>query len=778
MKELITGLIVLIATLVNTASAEEQLTATIIGSGSPEYNENRASASVLISAGETQILVDMGNGTQANLHKLGVEVRDLSSLFFTHHHLDHNEEFVPIFIRALMGKNNFTIIGPPDTVKFTEENLDLYEEDISYRLGKTQRTLADRQEAFSVRDIQGGESFSVGGIDVTTIQVPHTIHTIAYRFDYNGQSVVITGDLTYSEELPTLAKNADFMIIDSGGMEMNGGRVKNRYSEKSSHDKEAQNTKKDKNSRVRAHLDLADSSLLAKKSNVKNLVYTHFNSGLVDTEASLKEIRKNYSGNVIFGEDLLEIKKIDNSEKSPQNVSSEQDRQSYQIVDTGQKKFYSNDEVISESVDGSDFFGQDASYIINDPSYTDNNDGSITDNITGLMWQKELGDKLSYEDALLKVKSFELAGYTDWRIATIKELYSLIQFTGAVKGEKAITPFIDTKYFSQPLGDASKGEREIDAQVWSSTEYVGKTMKNDETVFGVNFVDGRIKGYPKYDPRTHQPNKMYFRFVRDNKNYGKNSFVDNGNGTISDSATGLMWQQADSGEGLNWQDSLQYAENLNLGGYSDWRVPNAKELQSIVDYTRSTETSGSAAIDPIFQTSSIENEADEKDYPYYWSSTTHLDGPTPETNAVYIAFGKALGEMHGSIMDVHGAGAQRSDPKTGEAMSRGPQGDMIRVKNYVRSVRGGVINSATSRTTENISKYSVSGEEENNGGTEIPLSSNNNKFIKRLDKNGDGKISSSEFKKGEKRFKHFDKNNDGYITVDEAPTGPPQGGRM
>jgi ribonuclease BN (tRNA processing enzyme) len=768
MRDIIAGLFLLSAILTSSVKAEEQLTATIIGSGSPIYNENRASASVLVSAGDTHILVDMGNGTQANLNKLGIEVRDLSSLLFTHHHLDHNEEFVPIFIRSLLGRNNFTIIGPPNTVKLTEANLALYEEDISYRLGKTQRTLVDRQKAFDVRDIQGGESFSIGNISVRTIEVPHTIHTIAYRFDYNGQSIVVTGDLTYSETLPSFAKNVDFMIIDSGGMVMTGGRSKDRNTKKSSGGSEKG---KNKNSRTRAHLDLADSSSMAKQAKVKNLVYTHFNASVVDTDASLKEIRKNYAGNVIFAEDLMVLKKADNNQSSTTLNSP----LPYPIVDTGQKTFYSNDGGISLPTEGEDFFGQDGSYIINEPSYTDNHDGTITDNVTGLMWQKELGDKLSYTEALDSIQGFELAGHADWRIATLKELYSLIQFTGKVKGEKAITPFIDTKYFDQPLGDTGQGEREIDAQVWSSTEYVAKTMKNDETIFGVNFVDGRIKGYPKYNPRTGTPNKMYFRFVRDNNAYGKNSFVDNGDGTITDTATGLMWQQADSNEGLNWQSSLEYAENLNLGGHNDWRLPNAKELQSIVDYTRSPTTSGSAAIDPIFQASSIKNEANEKDYPYYWSSTTHLDGPVPEKNAVYIAFGKALGEMRGSIMDVHGAGSQRSDPKTGEPMSRGPQGDMIRVKNYVRSVRGGAIQAPTTASIEDINQYSVGDKQEPLiTNKKQPSSSGNNKFINRLDKNGDGKVSSSEFKAGANRFKHIDKNNDGYITVDEAPTGPPK----
>ncbi len=307
MKNLLIGLIVLGVAMVSSASAKEQLTATIIGSGSPKHDENRASASVLVSVGNTRVLVDTGNGTQANLYKLGIDVRELSGLLFTHHHLDHNEEFVPLFIRSLLGRNNFTIIGPPNTEKLTKANLDLYAEDISYRLGKTERTLADRQQAFEVKDIQGGESFTVGDIRVSTIKVPHTIHTIAYRFDYDGQSIVITGDLTYSKDLPKLAKDADFMIIDSGGMIMTDGRGKKRNRKGSSQEEGSGENRK--RSRVRAHLNLIDSGTLARQAGVKNLVYTHFVSGEIDKDASLKEIRKNYDGNVIFAEDLMEVKK-------------------------------------------------------------------------------------------------------------------------------------------------------------------------------------------------------------------------------------------------------------------------------------------------------------------------------------------------------------------------------------------------------------------------------------------------------------------------------------
>lgn len=364
----------------------------------------------------------------------------------------------------------------------------------------------------------------------------------------------------------------------------------------------------------------------------------------------------------------------------------------YTIVDTDVISFYDDSSIITAPLVGEPFYGQDANYSGNKASYTNNNDETITDNVTGLMWEQDMGDKITFEDAFLKAENSTLGGYNDWRVPTLKELYSLILFTGQVKGEVAIKMFIDTNFFNQPLGDTSIGEREIDAQTWSSTEYVGLTMNSDETVFGVNFVDGRIKGYPKYKPGTSTLNKMYFRMVRGNTEYGKNNFVDNGNGTISDDATGLMWQKTDDGISRNWEESLAYAENLELATYSDWRLPNAKELQSIVDYSRSPQTTNSPAIYPIFETTEINDpDGNSGQYPFFWTSTTHLDGANPYESGVYIAFGEGQGKMNGTLMDVHGAGCQRSDPKNGNINNYpqffGPQGDVRYVYNFVRCVR-------------------------------------------------------------------------------------------
>ncbi len=361
----------------------------------------------------------------------------------------------------------------------------------------------------------------------------------------------------------------------------------------------------------------------------------------------------------------------------------------YNIVDTFQTAFYSDIAEVTEPNIGDAFYGQDGSYSGNQASYSDNGDGTVTDNVTGLIWQQDMGDKITFDEASEKATGLTLDGYDDWRIPTIKELYSLVKFDAKVMGETSVDLFIDDNYFTQPIGDTSIGEREIDAQTWSSTEYVGETMGGDATVFGVNFIDGRLKGYPKYLKATGEEKTAYFRLVRGNTEYGENSFVDNGDGTINDLATGLMWQATDSGEGMDWESALNYAENLELAGNSDWRLPNIKELQSILDYTRSLQTTSSAAIDPIFDISSIIDPEGALNYPYFWSGTTLIDGNS--VNAAYFAFGEAQGDMGSGLMDVHGAGAQRTDPKSGDPSDYpdnfGPQGDVRYVYNYVRCVR-------------------------------------------------------------------------------------------
>ena len=451
----------------------------------------------------------------------------------------------------------------------------------------------------------------------------------------------------------------------------------------------------------------------------------------------------------------------------------------YTVVGTGQTRCYDDRGEITPPRPGQPFFGQDAQHPKPAPQYKDNADGTVSDLNTGLTWVKARGQKMTWDDAVAGAAKCRAGGFSDWRMPAIKDLYSLIDFNGGCGGTVANSkPYLDTNYFDFAYGDESKGVRLIDCQDWSATQYVGKTMHGNPTVFGVNFADGRIKGYPKSFPGGRSAT-LYVRYVRGNPAYGVNDFHDNGDGSITDAATGLTWPKADSGTGMNWRDALAWVQKKNgekYLGHTDWRLPNAKELQSIVDYTRAPSETHSAAISPLFEVTKLS----DGEYPFFWTSTTHLEGPPflRGQAAVYIAFGRATGWMQphsgppgahqsgprsnrpgmgpppfggpgqgpppgfgppeGSppgesnppeggppqggpldasgpqkgfgqrqglgppssgadgqyqLLDVHGAGAQRSDPKTGNPKNfphgRGPQGDVIRILNHVRCVRGG-----------------------------------------------------------------------------------------
>jgi len=292
--------------------------------------------------------------------------------------------------------------------------------------------------------------------------------------------------------------------------------------------------------------------------------------------------------------------------------------------------------------------GQDASNQGLAQEYCSHGDDTVTDMNTGLMWTKEVWPK-TYAEAEASLP-FEFAGYNDWRLPTIKELYTLINFDG-VTGvtEDDNVPYIDTNHFDAHLGTVIN-QRFIDGQVWSTNSYTGAIMdsgKTNKCQFGVNFIDGRIKCYGSEVKWT--------RYVRGAENVvGVNDFAKvPDKDIIEDKATGLQWMMRDSGHynqapgsdgSMDWNEAIDFCKNMDFGnGYADWRLPTAHELQSIVDYSRSPDATSSAAIDPIFESSKVDSEVSSEDWGWYWTSTTHYDGQPEGSAAVYVAFGRATG---------------------------------------------------------------------------------------------------------------------------------------
>jgi len=234
--------------------------------------------------------------------------------------------------------------------------------------------------------------------------------------------------------------------------------------------------------------------------------------------------------------------------------------------------------------------------------FVDNQNGTVTDTETQLIWQKDQdwdsgGD---FEPAVQYCQDLVLGPFSDWRLPRIDELRTLIDFT---RYDPAIDPV---------FGEDTWGF------FWSNTTQAG----NADHAWHVDF----ITGYIGWNFKTEWPN--YVRCVRTGPFWPLNpgEHLKNLNTNIAkDTLTNLVWQRGGDGTRRTWQEAVSYCTGLVLEGRNDWRLPNIQELQSILNY----ETSDPAANTNVFQTYSQ----------YYWSLTPSTGGET-EAWAVMFAGGR------------------------------------------------------------------------------------------------------------------------------------------
>ena len=326
------------------------------------------------------------------------------------------------------------------------------------------------------------------------------------------------------------------------------------------------------------------------------------------------------------------------------------------VPDTGQTKCYDNSQEITCPSLGQNFYGQDGSYDINTQSYTklDENGNDlppeatewvmVRDNVTGLIWEVKEdkddvqnysntndadntytwydgvsgtpGDGTDTLDFINALNTEQFGGYSDWRLPTVKELSSLVD-SSIPPG-----PTINTDYFPNT----------VSSNYWSSTTYA----PNSNYAWDVDFNDGEVWGRGK-------SGDDHVRAVRGGQCGPFGKYIDNGDGTVTDTETGLMWEvktddggPRDKDNYYTWEQALSYCKNLSLAGYNDWRLPNRNELQSIVDYERYN-----PSIDPIFSYT-VSN--------VYWSSTTYADYPGSAQD-VYFSEGNVWGRGKSANLD-------------------------------------------------------------------------------------------------------------------------------
>lgn len=178
--------------------------------------------------------------------------------------------------------------------------------------------------------------------------------------------------------------------------------------------------------------------------------------------------------------------------------------------------------------------------------------GTVLDTKTNLMWAAK-GNKssLDWESAKAYCDNYRGGGYTDWRMPTQSELAGLYEPERAIRWK--VTPLID-----------------VPDECWAN-----ETRSIEAAFFA--FING---GRGWYHQNLFKIGALPVRSLIAKK---ESRFIDHGNGTITDTKTGLMWASRDNGEGIHWPKAKKYCEDFFLGGYRDWRLPTTDELAGLYD---------------------------------------------------------------------------------------------------------------------------------------------------------------------------------------------------
>ncbi len=300
--------------------------------------------------------------------------------------------------------------------------------------------------------------------------------------------------------------------------------------------------------------------------------------------------------------------------------------------------------------------------------FTDNGDGTVTDGLTGLIWLKDTGclGSAFWANALTTVNALASGqcGLADgsaagsWRLPNLNELESLIDVSATAPALPAGNPFI----------------HESGGIYWTSTSYYGGAAGSDKA-WTIRLSDGRFMNDTSANLKATSSNQVWavkgtgagggiqlpatgFYVVYSAGDDGtiqsgaglpSPRFIDNKNGTLTDTMTGLIWlKQADCIHD-NWANALAAVNSLANGrcGLSDgspaghWRMPNRNELESLSDRAQTNlalyfdytylNKDGSVFQAPIF-TNYIESQ-------YYWTSTTDASDPNEAWTVYSCDFG-------------------------------------------------------------------------------------------------------------------------------------------
>jgi ribonuclease BN (tRNA processing enzyme) len=237
---------------------------TILGTGGALPPLGRAQTGILLEKGDRCLLVDCGSGVLLRLHDAGIDVARLATILFTHHHLDHVSDLLPILVaRWLRGHTHTRVYGPEGTEALVRAQLALY-------------PYANEHITVEIEELAPHEHCEIAGFRVETLLTKHWLPTLAYRLD--GR-FAFSADTAPLREMAEFAKGCKLLLHECSfpdGVD------------------------------APQHTTPSALGLALEKCDVERLVLTHFYPEVQGREAEIiSAVQERFSGEISLAEDLM-----------------------------------------------------------------------------------------------------------------------------------------------------------------------------------------------------------------------------------------------------------------------------------------------------------------------------------------------------------------------------------------------------------------------------------------------------------------------------------------
>ncbi|SFK57132.1 MBL fold metallo-hydrolase [Methylophaga sulfidovorans] len=266
---------------------------TLLGTGTPRPDAERFGPATLIEVKGRYFLFDAGRGTTIRLQQAGIALNKIDHVFFTHLHSDHISGFSDVWLTSWIWQRPkpISLIGPTGTNDFAQHLQKAYQADYSYRHKNTHLDTASFY--LQSQDISHDQIvYDEDGITITAFLVDHypVVPAFGYRIDYDEESIVISGDTTYADNVVKYAKGADLLIHEIAAAD-EGLLTRNPRLQKV----------------LEYHTTPQQMSRLLQESKPRATVLTHVLLFGVEDETVIDQIKADYQGELRMGHDLMKI---------------------------------------------------------------------------------------------------------------------------------------------------------------------------------------------------------------------------------------------------------------------------------------------------------------------------------------------------------------------------------------------------------------------------------------------------------------------------------------